>query len=159
MPSVWPRFMFTVADEWTRRALRATYNVLLIAPLHTLYFHGPFLHGYGFWAGTPPEDMCAALMPGTSALFWITHVDECAAVLDKRFHAFLTAILVCGYVGLLYKLVTGACFYLFVVRPFLARRLTCQHHRREHLKQQASDTESEDGGGNDVCKFATVQRL
>lgn len=143
--------MLTVLWEWLTSLARAIYHALLITPLHALYFHGPLLHGYGFWAGTAAEDMCAALMPGTSALFWISHVDECAAVLDRRFHAFLTAILVAGYIGLLYKLITAGCFYLLVVRPLLLSRpapapLPCQHVRRYQLKAKAHKGEENDGG-------------
>lgn len=147
MRSVLPEYLLTLAYSWTSSAARAIYHAIFITPLHALYFHGPLLHGYGFWAGTPPEDMCAALMPGTSALFWIHHVDECASVLDRRFHAFVTAFLVVGYVGLLYKLISGVCFYVLVVRPFLARRpLACHNHGRHHLKAKTNEAEEDDGG-------------
>jgi hypothetical protein len=95
-------------------------NLVFVRPMHTLYLHGPLFHGYGFWGGQAHEDICAALMPGTSALFWLAHADQCAAVIDKRLDAFVTASATFLYIYALYKLIHAACFYLFVLRPLLA---------------------------------------
>ena len=119
-------------------------DALFVKPMHTLYLHGPLIHGYGFWGGQAHEDICAALMPGTSAIFWLTHADQCASVIDKRLDAFVTASAAFLYIYALYKLIHAACFYVFVLRPLLAvapplrpARVTSEETRCHQLKQHA----------------------
>lgn len=123
-----------------------TYGVFVETPLRALYYSGPLLHGYGFWGGTPLEEVCATLMPGTSGLFWLQHVSQCKEVVETRFRAFLTAASMLIYALVVYKLFAAACFYFFVCRPLLRTPALTSHYQRCYcLEQQATDTEEHYG--------------
>lgn len=143
MPSV----CFTFVVRASKAIVHSIVDTFITSPLHTLYFHGPLLHGYGFWGGASAEDICAALMPGTTASFWTTQPVQCAIVMDRRFYAFLTATTTLLYGVALYKLIHAACFYLFIMRPLLrsASRLV-RHHARGHcLEHHATHSEDDNG--------------
>ena len=95
------------------------HHSMILMPLKQLYFHGPLLHGYGFWGGTPQEDMCAALSPGTAAGFWLKNHEECSRIVDQHFEAFLVCIQVLLYGMTLYKLVSWCFMRYFVIQPTL----------------------------------------
>lgn len=100
------------------------YSWLLIAPLKKLYFGGPQLFGYGFWAGREPSDACAELT-NVGAEFWSQHPDRCEDLLNKQFTAFLIAIETLAYLYLLYRSIS------FVIRVILWKlRLSPESWRR-----------------------------
>jgi hypothetical protein len=112
--------------EWLQVPLAGILSVLatlhhsmISLPLKQLYFHGPLLHGYGFWGGTPHEDICAALSPGTAASFWLKNSDECTRIVDQHFDAFLISIQFLLYTVTLYKLVSWCFVRYFVIQPTL----------------------------------------
>ena len=104
-----------------KRVGTAIQEQLVDSPLRTLYFQGPLMAGYGFWAGAAKEDMCASLSPGTSAFFWSSNMTQCEALLQQRYTAFCVAIKFMLYLWALYRLVHWATFQLFVLRPVLRR--------------------------------------
>lgn len=95
------------------------HNVLFRQPLRTLYFEGPSINGFGFWAGLPVEDMCAVVSPGTSALFWADHISQCHVILDRRFVAFLTAIQCLLYFFCFYRVVYWYSIRFFLINPVM----------------------------------------
>lgn len=104
-----------------RQGLIQVHHMLVDAPLQQLYFKGPLLAGYGFWAGAAKEDMCAMLSPGTSAFFWSQNSAQCEALLQQRFDAFSIAIKFGLYLLAMYRLIHWIFFQLFVLRPVLRR--------------------------------------
>jgi hypothetical protein len=105
----------------TKRGLAQLQHVLVDAPLQQLYFRGPLLAGYGFWAGAAKEDMCAVLSPGTSAFFWTQNSAQCEALLQQRVDAFCIAIKFALYLLAMYRLIHWISFQVFVLRPVLRR--------------------------------------
>jgi hypothetical protein len=104
-----------------KKVSAAIQEQLVDSPLRTLYFQGPLLAGYGFWAGASREDMCASLSPGTSAFFWSANAAQCEALLQQRYVAFCVAVKFILYLWALYRLLHWASFQLFVLRPVLRR--------------------------------------
>lgn len=103
-----------------RWVVAVVHHVAVAAPMHKLYFQGPTMHGYGFWGGAAPEDICAAVS-NTSALFWMGHPGQCELVLLQHFTAFLVAVEVAGYVYAAYRMVSWASTQYFIVRPAIAK--------------------------------------
>ncbi len=104
-----------------KQILSEVYHVMVYSPLHVLYFNGPSLHGYGFWAGLAPADCCAATLPGTSAVFWADHLQQCEVILDQRFVAFLTAVQFITYVAYLYRLLSLLMYRVLILSPLMRR--------------------------------------
>jgi hypothetical protein len=99
--------------------LTTVHHSMILMPLKKLYFHGPLFHGYGFWGGTPHEDMCASLSPGTAASFWLKNSDECSRIVDQHFEAFVVCIQLLLYTVTLYKLGSWCFMRYFVIQPTL----------------------------------------
>jgi hypothetical protein len=97
------------------------HDVFIRRPLHSLYFKGPVIHGYGFWGGILPEDACAVISPGTSAYFWISNMSQCDLILDQRFIAFLTAVEVLTYLFYVYRLIYWFGMRVFIINPVMRR--------------------------------------
>lgn len=97
------------------------HDVFIRRPLHSLYFNGPALHGYGFWGGISPEDACAVISPNTSAYFWISNMSQCDLILDKRFVAFLTAVEVLTYMFYVYRFIYWFGMRVFIINPVMRR--------------------------------------
>lgn len=99
---------------WLQDATLWVYHRLLIAPLKKLYFGGPLIYGYGFWGGKEQADMCSELT-NVEAKFWLASPgrEECSALLEKQFSAFLIAAETALYLWLVYRCLT------FVIRWFL----------------------------------------
>lgn len=116
----------------TKQGLAHVHHLLIDAPLRQLYFRGPLLAGFGFWAGAAKEDMCAMLSPGTSAFFWGHNSAQCEALLQQRFDAFSIAIKFVLYLLAMYRLLHWVCFQLFVMRPVL-RRFDTMAAQHQHL--------------------------
>jgi len=113
--------VMTTPVQFFLQFLYAVHEVFITRPLRSLYFNGPLLHGYGFWGGTRPEDICAGISTGTSSLFWMANTTQCNALLDQRFGAFLTAVQVVGYAFVLYRFLCWFSFHFFVVNPTVNR--------------------------------------
>ena len=72
----------------------------LLWPLEYVYFHGPTLHGWGFWGGRHPHDICTE-MTGSTVRFIESSAEDtirCHAMLATRFEAFIGMICVTVYV-------------------------------------------------------------
>lgn len=89
-------------------------TVTIDKPIRYLYRHGPdvslFSLGggaavahFGFWKGASDADICSKLTGGVPAEHWLRHADECAAIVERQYQAFLTAIVVIFYIVLVYK--------------------------------------------------------
>lgn len=91
---------------------------LIFAPLHQLYFNGPSIGGIGFWSGAASEDICSSIS-NVPAGFWSGNMNECEALLHKRFIAFVIAFIwvTCGIVIL--KAFNLTIHYYFITRPLL----------------------------------------
>lgn len=108
--------------SWFKWPFQQVHTFLLEQPLRQLYFKGPAL--LGFWSGLTDADICTALNPGTSALFWTGHSSaevQCAVIVEQRFHAFFVSINVILYAYLVYRLITTLAYYHFVVKPALKK--------------------------------------
>lgn len=71
-------------------------------PLKLLYFFGPTLYGLGFWGGTPPLEICAALSNHRgelSALFADERNGLCDEMLETEFSKFSVMSAVLLYYG------------------------------------------------------------
>jgi hypothetical protein len=108
--------------SWLQWPFKQLHALLLEQPLRQLYFKGPAL--LGFWSGLNNADICTALNPGTSALFWTSHAtteEQCSTLVEQRFHAFFVSINVILYAYVVYRLVTTLAYYVFVVKPALKK--------------------------------------
>lgn len=106
---------------WLEHVVYHAHYVFIEKPLQQLYFNGPAIHGYGFWGGLAREDMCASVTPGTSAVFWATHTQDCDVLLRQHFLAFLTAVEFLTYAFYLYRILSWFFFRTFVMNPTLSR--------------------------------------
>jgi hypothetical protein len=62
------------------------YGHLILHPLRKIYEFGPDLHGFGFWGGKSPAQICAAIS-GTAELFWLHNLDDCLEIIDTKFYS------------------------------------------------------------------------
>lgn len=117
-----PRSWASWFSSWVQWPFKQLHALLLEQPLRQLYFKGPAL--LGFWSGLNNADICTALNPGTSALFWSSHAtteEQCSALVEQRFHAFFVSINITLYAYIVYRLVTTLAYYMFVVKPALKK--------------------------------------
>lgn len=77
--------------------------MIFITPLRELYFHGPWINGWGFWAGKDVEEICAYLNPTTSQMHWIRNIDDCNELVQRHFNTFLIGVKFVVYIVFLYK--------------------------------------------------------
>ena len=70
-------------------------------PLAKLYFGGPRLNGYGFWAGADAHDICAALT-SVPSYHWHTHHAACAELMWRQYSAFRVGALFVGGIGVVW---------------------------------------------------------
>jgi hypothetical protein len=57
--------------------------------LTELYFHGPAMHGYGFWGGRDLLSMCAERIPQVDPVLFQRHPKQCIVVLQRDVEAFI----------------------------------------------------------------------
>lgn len=117
-----PRSWASSVSSWVQWPFKQLHTLFLEQPLRQLYFKGPAL--LGFWSGLNNADICTALNPGTSALFWTSHATteaQCSTLVEQRFHAFFVSINVILYAYMVYRLVTTLAYYMFVVKPALKK--------------------------------------
>ena len=152
-----PQLTLDQARALAQTAQQATYeaanalmqqsaHAIVIAPLRSLYFHGPTLGGYGFWGGAAPADACAQLT-GMPATTWLASAElerQCAARLDRKFWEFATAVCFAAYAWTLVSLCAHLWFRHLVLRPTLAeiqrvfaRAPSPQSHSRPHSQLQS----------------------
>lgn len=105
---------------WVWSALEAAWTTAVHAPLAHLYLHGPQLHGYGFWEGLPPEDICARLT-GTGTGIWLKNSDECEVVLRRHTHGFVLGVTWMIGAVLLLRFLDALLMRYMVVQPLLQR--------------------------------------
>lgn len=77
-------------------------DVIMVWPLKELYFYGPWINGWGFWAGKENVEICAYLNPTTSQMHWIRNIDECNILVEKHFSTFLVGVKFCMYQYIIY---------------------------------------------------------
>lgn len=87
--------------------IRYLYTLLLIQPLHRLYFHGPNLYGVGFWESMKNTTICAQLTE-QSEILWLQNPTECAAMIQRKYDAYETMIEISVYFFVLYLLSSNA---------------------------------------------------
>lgn len=107
---------------WVLEPFKQAHALFVEQPLRQLYFKGPAL--LGFWSGLTHADICTSLNPGTSAIFWTNHASaeqQCALLVEQRFHAFFVSINVVLYVYIVYRIVATLAYYVFVVKPALKK--------------------------------------
>lgn len=102
----------------------------IVQPLRALYFRGPTFQGWGFWGGARMDTICAALLPGSHAMFWLEHMGECEELVAQRFDAFQLSIQMFIYFFLLTRLIQAMLYHWLVVHPVLQRleRLVPRSH-------------------------------
>jgi hypothetical protein len=82
--------------------------------LRELYFVGPRLHGYGFWNGLQPADICAQLTQTPSDVWRGFSALQCSTLTEQYFQAFYVGAYSLLYVLILYyTLTTFQQMYLF----------------------------------------------
>lgn len=67
--------------------LEALYRGLFVFPLRRLYFRGPYLMGYGFWAGKSEHEICVR-MHDVNEVVWNDAL-ICHEAVESRFRSFL----------------------------------------------------------------------
>ena len=95
------------------------YAALVWQPLKRLYLLGPSVLGLGFWEGQSTEDICAQLSTAPSS-FWVAHLDECQALIDRHLRSFVVMAEVGGYAVLGYRLFSSWLWHWTIVRPIVA---------------------------------------
>jgi len=102
--------------------LAAIPQLLLVAPLRSLYFNGPAIMGWGGWGGMPPEDVCSQLTHVPAAVWRMdaAHMMDCEQLLERKFNTFVVAAGAAAYALLLWKLLAFFWFKYFVLRPIIA---------------------------------------
>ena len=78
-------------------------SMIFIHPLRDLYFQGPWVNGWGFWAGKDVEEICAYMNPTTSQMHWIRNINDCNELVERHFQTFLVGVKFVGYIVFLYK--------------------------------------------------------
>lgn len=100
--------------EW----IRYVYELVWRRPLHVLYFGGPALMGYGFWANRAPTDICAELT-GVTAPHWQQHPATCDALLMDHFDAFNVGVSSAAYFGLGAMFIVFGAIHMCCIRPLM----------------------------------------
>lgn len=57
-------------------------------PITHLYFHGPWLYGYGFWEGLPRKEICSRLSRVDSH-FWDDVPTACDTLIERKIAAIM----------------------------------------------------------------------
>lgn len=78
------------------------YGFLIGNQLRKMYIAGPVQ--LGFWGGASTTEICQQLSP-LSFGFWDHNLVECAKMVDRKFEAFETTVLMFFYFVSLYQLV------------------------------------------------------
>ncbi len=97
---------------------KTAYLLFFVEPLKRLYFQGPFLGGYGFWAGKSTKEICLRGHDVAEDV-WESRLDLCEAAVEAKFASFIVA---CETFAYLIAVVTVVWFTLSVVRERLAKR-------------------------------------
>lgn len=79
------------------------------------------MHGYGFWAGKEPTDICSELT-NVPANHWHENSEECDILLQNHFSAFETGINMIIYVGGGIVVMGMSLCHCMFVRPFTKRK-------------------------------------
>lgn len=87
-------------------ALKPITYYLLEQPLRTLYMKGPSIKEYGFWEGRSEVDICIQLHPNLKQKVWLEKFMqiECHELIEQKFQAFYTAILIGLYFYVFWRL-------------------------------------------------------
>lgn len=83
------------------------YRWFFVDPLRRLYFRGPYLMGYGFWAGKSSREICTRMHDVMSDV-WDTRQDLCEAAVEAKFESFLVACEVFLYALVLFAIASFA---------------------------------------------------
>jgi hypothetical protein len=91
------------------------FDFFVVTPLRKFYFEGPI------WKNVPHAEACSQLTQVPSK-YWegsSTAGDECAALLDRRFHSFFATTLCVVYFLTIILLVAYASCRICIIRPIL----------------------------------------
>jgi hypothetical protein len=119
--SLWPASILNVVSYVSLAAwsvLEVCGNLVLGTPLKTLYFEGPALSGYGFWAGASSSDICSQIT-GVAANLWDSQPEACGDLLHKKFRAFSMGVYALLYAVAIYKCTQILVFRYMVIGPLL----------------------------------------
>ena len=108
----------------TLRSFKSIPDFLFVSPLRTLYFHGPRFFGWGGWEGINAEDICAQLTLVPAAV-WTDQMQNCAALLERKFSTFLVSVFGAAYFFVVYKVISYVYFRYFVLAPIISELRRC----------------------------------
>ena len=95
--------------------LAQIYELSIENTFRQLYFKGP--SSFGFWSGQEIEDICYSIT-STPASFWMLHYTQCVELCEQRFQSFMATVNFVLYFFVVYRVIQGCFFYMFVIRPF-----------------------------------------
>lgn len=108
-----PRNQLADVAILTNPFIRWILYIFIEIPLRELYFHGPSMHGYGFWKGLSNSQICAELTQVEES-HWVTNISTCNSLVHRQFEAFLIIIYFCIYgivmVSLIYNFIS-CCYH------------------------------------------------
>ena len=87
------------------------------SPLYTLYRKGPWLNGFGFWAGKSDEEVCSYLSH-TDIGIWNNNLSQCQHMIQKHYESLEIIVLFCMYILVCYQLLFWGLQYIFFWRHF-----------------------------------------
>lgn len=95
--------------------------IVLGQPIFHLYINGP---GWmGGWKSRSRADICSQLT-AVDANFWEINRQECEDIIQRDFISLYSVVQCIIYFYILLTLFHNACYNIFVVRPFLNKKLT-----------------------------------
>ncbi|CAH6421091.1 Hypothetical protein UVM_LOCUS344 [uncultured virus] len=89
--------------SWLYAALYRLFVVFVFVPAFWLWFHGPSLWGFGFYAGTPIADICHKITT-VDAAYWLStpeHHVQCQAIAMRQFESMLTGACIGVYAAVM----------------------------------------------------------
>lgn len=96
-------------------------------PFYLLYRKGPFLNGFGFWAGKENHEICSLLTNVDSSL-WIRNDFECEKLIQRHYESFIVCIYIGVFTLCVLKLCSCITTYIFLVRP-IQKSIECAQAR------------------------------
>jgi hypothetical protein len=96
------------------RNVRIVRKALFVRPLELLYRNGPVY--IGMWQGMSDANICYELT-AVEALFWSNNDDQCADLIERHFHSFLTLVYAAFVAWMMYTAYSASWYYFAVIRP------------------------------------------
>ena len=92
------------------------YDILWGDRLQNLYFSGPSIYNYGFWANKNRCDICAELT-SVPAIHWEENFAQCNLTLDNHFRAFETGVNMVLYLTFGITFISLSLCHCMIIRP------------------------------------------